>query len=394
MRTKLFTTLAMATVLASCSSDEVVNIGAESTGYNMIGFTPYSSLNLTRGIPVADNDAFSAENNTFEAVAYINIDDVTSAYLSATIEADESEAWDYQSSSETQFWPESTQTLDFYAYANEGGNTVSTSKAAGITSSYTVPATIADQKDFMYAAVPGVCLGDMVVSAAGAVPLHFRHALTQINFTTQVTGTDLYLEIEKISMGNINSAGTFTVAASANTNTTVKAVCSWASQATPLIYSIANVTATTPITSTSGTGGVVAINNDADGSELMLMPQTFSAWAASGSVTATGQAGAYILVSCKLYKKLDNVNVYYIGSGSAYGSTAIAVSSDSGDTTYPEWIGGRNITYHLSFGADPTGGTTPGGGKDPETGDDLLVPISFTTTVEDWVDVTSTSLTM
>lgn len=390
MKTKMATMLAIAAIVASCSKEEVVSVGAESSGYNTIGFSTYSTLNATKGAPITQNSDFTVENQTFDVKAFLTLGSNTYSYLEATIVCDDETNWDYQTSSDAKYWPSDTsQTLDFYAYTNKGSNTV-TIASSGIASTYTVPATIADQGDFMLANTL-----DAANEAAntdvtdGTVTLEFEHALTQINVTAEVAA-DYTLVIDDVSFYNIYSTGTLAYPLASTAAATDRI---WGGQATTATYSISPTSSVT----ITYEDGAKAFDDDTEsggsdaGYELILLPQTFSAWNATSK--ASEQAGAYISVTCTLYKALSrDVNgtdtsmsedkVYYIGSSSTPATIAIPLASITDNTAnYPEWIAGRNITYNLSFSAEGTENT---GGYDPETGDEILVPIAFSTDVVDW----------
>ena len=121
---------------------------------------------------------------------------------------------------------------------------------------------------------------------------------------------------------------------------------------------------------------------------LLLLPQTTAAWAHTPGTTDTGvdkegaATGAYFLVYCKIW------NVSGLAGGAdlqLWGDTntkavAIPVSID--------WKPGRKYIYTFNFGSNTTGGF------DPTTGEDVLIPISFDVTVDDFVNVTDTPVWM
>lgn len=396
--------IAIATALASCSNNETIGGGAANEMGSMIGFQTYSVISTTPELmsaPVESNTAFQTTPGKFDVSAFIDITDVTSAYMADVEISYQTSAWDYTTAGDAEFWPSDiNQTLDFYATANVTGATKS--KADGITiASYTVDTIITAQPDFMYAAAPNAYnLGGSTTSSnittGGDLLLHFRHAMTQLDFTAQLVGTEYNLTISKIEVCNINPTGAFAMAAE---KSTVTDSCTWV-PATTAAVDLVNyaVTPSADITVTAGATSTAAskIAIQQGDNRLLLMPQTITAWDGASDATATSATGGYLVVTCTLWKEMQDtsgntVKIYYIGSATGDGVTAIPLASiaDNGgtDAQYPEWVGGRKITYNLMFNADPTS-PTGGGGKDPETGENTLIPISFDTTVEDYDNVT------
>ncbi len=390
MKRVIISTLAIAAAMASCSKEGVVSVGAEQAEFNKIGFSTYSSLNHTKGTPVDRNDQFAVSGQEFTTAAFVNVDGTKLEYLTAIIAHDGND-WNYKTPADAEYWPsDETQTLDFYAHANAAVAPVISSTGIA-AASYAIPAAIGDQKDFLYAETLGAQNvnpdADKVVD--GSVQLLFQHALTQINVTATVP-TDYTLDVESVTFHNVNSQGALQYPLVS------PATRIWSGQSTLTSYTIANSGAA--ITATTG-----AID-DTNG-ELILMPQTFAAWnpttnpsvyTDATNTTIDTSVGAFILVECTLTKTIGGKTIYYIGDKNGAGKTAIPLASvaDTGathDTTSPEWKEGRNITYNLSFNADPT---KPGGGKDPETGEDTLVPITFDTDVAVWVPVSAEDIFM
>lgn len=391
MRTKIIMALAFAAAMASCSKDEVTNTGANISGKNLIGFASYSNQNsASKGPTIDENSDFAVSGQEFTTAGYINLDGTKVEYLTAIIDHDGTK-WDYKTASDAEFWPsDASQTIDFYAFANNAADVVAISATGIDANDYTIPATIAAQKDFLYAdALAAENVTPSANVADGVVTLEFKHALTQINVTAEVTVDDYKLDIDEVTFHNVNSMGT--MAYPLKTGETRI----WGNQKVVTSYTIANKTND----AIAKTDPVKAVDIDDAGGELILLPQTFAAWDGASSVytDATNSAiktsaGAFIMVKCTMWKEIGGKKVYYIGDKNGAGYTAIPLASvsDTGETpdaTSPEWKDGRNITYNLQFGPDPDG-TTPGGGKDPETGEPTLVPIQFTANVANWVDLT------
>lgn len=206
----------------------------------------------------------------------------------------------------------------------------------------------------------------------GTVGLPFKHALNQVHFNAKTESKNLHVDIAEngIQLCNIKSAGTFTFPIVPDEPAANAGVGSWKDQKTAATFTatsgaaIINTTYATPETSVA----VEVSTNDV----LMLMPQTVEPWNLAGA--ASGQAGAYLKINCKLYTKVGDQDVYYHGSESTE-------SADGYDFMYIPFPGkgmdgqGKKITYTLIFG----GGFT-------DEGQPILTPITFDTTVTDWID--------
>lgn len=386
--------LAVGLALASCSKEEVTDTELTKSS-NLIGFSSYA--NLAKGSAIADNTAFSVADRDFGVTSFISTN-TTDPYMGTTSGGAKivySTAWDYDDNSDSRYWPTvSGETLDFYAYtpyddtnASRGVSPSFDATGGMVFADYVVPTTITAQEDFMYASVSDVTSSTTSAVTNGAVSLQFKHALTQINFTAQTSQDNLYVDIESIKLGNINSTGTFTL--DANTSTSGSDEGEWTGQSEFADYypTIENNLA---ITNTSGAVDLTSGTSDI----LMLMPQTFAAWNATDDVTDedTDGEGAYILISCKVYSRNGTNDTYIVGSSLNYALTALPISSVDGDTY--EWTAGKKVTYNIIFAAD--GSESGGGGYDPEGGDSpvaTIMPISFTTDTDTWSS-SSSDLTM
>lgn len=386
--------VALGLSLASCSNEEVTYTELSKSS-NQISFSSYA--NVTKGSPIANNTGFAVADSDFGVTAFIstNTSDPYMGTASGGAKIVYSTAWDYDDNSDSRFWPTvSTETLDFYAYtpydqtnASRGVSPSFDATDGMVFTDYVVPTTIASQEDFMYASVADVTSSTSSAVTNGAVNLQFKHALTQINFTAQTQQDSLYVDIESIKLGNVNSKGTFTL--DANTSTFGSDQGAWSSQSTLVEY-LPTLENNLAITNTSGAVDLTSATSDI----LMLMPQTFAAWNATDDITDadTDGEGAYILISCKIYSRNGSNDTYIVGSELAYATTALPISSVASDDY--EWTAGKKVTYNIIFAAD--GSESGGGGYDPEGGDspvETIMPISFTTDTDTWT-VKSNDLTM
>ena len=274
--------------------------------------------------------------------------------------------WTYAN---TQFWPESS--VDFYSVAPAGTAVNITAESQKIEN-FTVAEKVADQVDLLYAVNKG-CTKEK--NGESGVAVNFRHALSQIVFKAKNTNANLKVTVKGVEVVNVVNGGTFTYPG----NTTAPNVTeesesiaagtqgTWAPGTTKATYAAGITEATlsksdnaTDLTNTSGA--------------LLLMPQTITGWDVEND--ASNSAGnSYFLVDCKIVNVAgeDEVTLWPAEGESA--KVAIPVSAIT-------WEQGKKYIYTFIFGE--------GGGYVPPTEDDdepepVLVPISFTVTVDDFI---------
>ena len=123
---------------------------------------------------------------------------------------------------------------------------------------------------------------------------------------------------------------------------------------------------------------------------LLLIPQDATAWDHTPHTTGTGVAGAtgaYFLVYCKIWNVSGAVGgadlpLWATKDGDTYKTKAVAIPVQI------SWKPGKKYIYTFKFGSNTTGGF------DPATGEDVLIPISFNVTVDDFVEVTDKTINM
>lgn len=354
-------------VMTNCTKESVVDSDLVKNG-NKIGFSIYS--NITRGNPVDNNTEFSAKGNSFGVTAFIStastLPYMGGAAAGAQIESDGTK-WNYTNSDDTRFWPTGGETLSFYAYApfantNRIAVPAFTKTGGMIFTDYTISQAAATQEDFMYTPALNVAKATPAV----AVPLTFHHAMTQILFKARVkSDANLYVDIEEngISLHNIGSKGTFTLAAAGTAG--------WSATSTPIVYTAPSNAVT--VKGTTGTDADIKNIFIAD-NVLMLLPQTFTAW--DGVTAVAGQTGSYLSLKCKLYYvDQDGNRQYLVGGDNTFYTINVPFSSQDGNGT-EIWNMRNKITYTLLIDGSMAG----------------LEPIEFTTDVEDWADTTGGSI--
>ena len=214
------------------------------------------------------------------------------------------------------YWPTSGS-LTFYAFTPTENANLSVNNNV---LSYTVPMDNSAQIDLMTAKAENQTMS----ANGGVVKLSFAHVLSKVSFKGYTSISGLTAEIESITLHNVNS-----VMATGLDGTTV---------ATPTPqyanYSL-GMSDTKTVTSTDAGK---ADNLTADDGAMMLVPQTFSPWNGTTSITEADAAKqCYIEVKCKI-----KVGTHYlVGSLSDYGAVYVPLSATIES--------GKSYTFNLCF---------------------------------------------
>lgn len=378
----------IALAAVSCSNEEVVSVNNDA---NEIKFTAVAN-NATRAADAFCNASMPADFNVwarvgdaqyFADVKYTRVDETTIYKAEG---------------GKVHFWPTTSTAVSFWAAKNHNNAGEGTFTWPGNTGTPTIefePATSASlQHDLLYAYT---VQSRPAYNKNGVVPMNFRHALSQVVFKAKVSNPTIKVAIDKVEVCRINGKGTFTYPADvtdtnledhANGTKTESGVGTWvmsATEATDVDYTTDAFDLVTIANGETKNLTEETTTDDKTGRDfehsLLLLPQTTAAWAHTPGTTDTGvdkegaATGAYFLVYCKIW------NVSGLAGGAdlqLWGDTntkavAIPVSID--------WKPGRKYIYTFNFGSNTTGGF------DPTTGEDVLIPISFDVTVDDFVNV-------
>lgn len=372
--------------MASCSKDQVVDVQKNEISYSVVT----DNATKAEAVYCANNlmSSFTVYAQTNAGAAYI---------MGDVVESTDGSTWTNKSGS-TRYWPE-IGTLDFYAIVNgEMAFTPSTETTAevGKIASFTPATEVAKQVDLLYAV-------DVDKAKAGAqAVLNFRHALSQIEFQAKNMNKNLYVEITNVKVGNVYKTGSYVLP---NAATTVKFVDhTQATNVTDLTrgawtfgedkesYTVGVTTNGSGLLNTStavaavpyNESAVVALTTSTDASDdtrdfgksMLLLPTVniadadgLEAW--DGTKETLENGGAYIGVECTFY------NVATSGADPAADNITEIQSTWAYLPVNIKWEEGKKYIYTFIF-------TTNGdGGKDPE-GDDVLTPIQYTVTVDDF----------
>ncbi|MGN0238351.1 MAG: fimbrillin family protein, partial [Lepagella sp.] len=179
--------------MASCSQNETLEVNNDG---NEILFG-VSAENATRA---ADGELFSSTvkpaNFTVYA-SYNNADFFPATGINVKQDTEDNTKW--VTDGKTYYWP-NTGAINFFAIRNGGTNTWNAAEGGSLTSDYTVPADVADQKDFIYAYASSEKTSDKV-------PLQFKHALSQVVFKAKNTDTNIEVKIDEVQVCGLKNTG-------------------------------------------------------------------------------------------------------------------------------------------------------------------------------------------
>ena len=375
MKRKCILGLAGLMVLGACTNDEVIDV--KQTG----------SIDLR---PLIENST-RATATTVANLGSFKVDVLkgTETYGAMTVtSSDNGGTW---TTSPLTYWPSNaSQQLDFYAYAPTTTTGVTIDNTGKKITSYTPSTTVADQKDLVIA----YNTGTKTANEASGVPLLFKHALSQIEVKAKCAATNMKVEIIGVKVVSVAKDGTFTFPAAKTESGTGKELARtlWEPGSDKIAYMVQNET---PVKLTATAQSLMPT---ASGT-FMLIPQAITAWNKKNN-TETNH-GSYLSVLCRISNVSgDNVTQIFPATSGKYGFSAVAIGTTEKDKT---WEPGKKYIYTLEFFGTNSGGgrfdpdpTVPdGGGKDTDVdstdpqdgGKEILKPITFTVSVEDWTEM-------
>lgn len=389
----------IALAAVSCSNEEVVSVNNDA---NEIKFA-VTAENATRAADAFCNAFMPGDFDVWARVNdleyFANVHYTRDGETSSTYKAE---------GGKVHFWPTTGTDVKFWAAKNHnvGGTFNWTSDG---TSSPTIefePAkTASAQHDLLYAYT---IQSRPDYNKNGVVEMNFRHALSQIVFKAKVSNPTIKVQIDRVEVCRIKGKGTFTYPTTvtdqnwethANADKTNDENRYWDNYTvTDADFDTEKFTTAVTI-AYNETKNLTEETRTEDGHKttrdfkhsLLLLPQETAAWSHTAGTTGTGvdtpvspattATGAYFLVHCKIWNVSESDNELLLwGSDAATEAVAIPVAIN--------WLPGRKYIYTFNFGSKTTGGFVPG------TGEDVLIPISFDVTVDDFVNVTDTPVWM
>lgn len=384
----------MALAAVSCSNEEVVSVNNDA---NEIKFAVVSE-NATRAL-TSETFCNYVKPGDFDVWAMTG---TKSYFEDVNYKKNAAGVWEANDQTNIHFWPnKGGEALDFYAMRNHETTTWAPTGDVKLSTTFAVADSVANQKDLIYAVAKGVTKPE-----SGQTTLNFRHALSQIVFKAKNTNKNLAVKITHIAIVNVANSGTCNLPTEATTtnlqdHNSNNQIDGTESNETP--------TATTPVANTvckwvslsdqkkdywvatkdcylkgTATGTVdLTLSTDADGSSrdfsksLLLIPQKLTGASISTSNTpksiwdATGSS--MLAVKCQIWN-LNTANTSDDNDVLLFDSVAYIPLSAT-------WEAGKKYIYTLVFGQ-------ANGGYD-DGGKDILVPITFDVTVDDFTPVVS-----
>ena len=313
-----------------------------------------------------------------------------------------------------RFWP-STE-VSFFAVKNntkygEGAEsfaTVNWDKTKLVpTIDIEVPNLAEKQQDLLYAYTKATKKAETVVNNKCVANLNFRHALSQVVFKAQNKNKNIYVEISEVQVANLQTKGTFTFPTNVTDDKSLNdkhqqtgviadndpSFGKWSYPAQPVV---AETTSTGVFTAVPvlGNGDIVNLTNNegtatGEGAEklnenekivnsLIVLPQTLDA-ATINSTKKPGTTGAYFKVKCL---------VKNVAKGDGAEPTADDVTLYNKYIYIPvniNWQVGKKYIYTFVFSEKGHAGYD-------EEGNDVLIPIEFNVTVDDFAKGAETNV--
>jgi hypothetical protein len=356
----------LALLFVSCSQDEILELN-RSNDIIQYGVVANASSRAAR--------VYGNNNLPGSFKVWALHDEKT--YIDGDVIAKSGDPVVWNNTTATRYWPAGN--VDFYAYVNDGGK-FAWNSAAPTIEDYTVSTDIAEQYDLLYA------VKQQNRTVGTSVNLNFRHALSQILFQARNTNSDLCVVIDGVTVCNVADKATFTFPLAGPDATQG----GWPT--------LTGGDTDYPVTFTEAvlngvTGNVSLTSANDDGKEynsnaLLLLPQSIGAWDVKpGNGNPANQTGTYFLVRCAIYqigKDVDgnDVPLWLLGgkSGDDYVTEEVAIPVKL------NWEQGKKYIYTFIFGEGNGGYNPTPDGADP---DPVLVPISFSTSIDDFVDIPS-----
>lgn len=376
MKGKFFFLALSAMALATgCSNDEMTEVNRGDG----IDFS-VTAGKLTRAAATTTNSI-----DEFKVWAFTVTDNKT--YMDGTLVSKEGNKWTYTG---TKFWPETA--VDFFAVspATPQSGTVSVTNDSKTITDYIANGS----EDLLYAAN----FSETKAShTASPVSVNFRHALSQIMFKVKKTTTSsINVKVKGIKVDGVANTATLTWAtATTGANlpegeTDTETGDSWGTWGTPTgngEYTAVNLTEAYDVQTTSN-----YLTTEAGNGALFLMPQTLVPWltlSTDGKASIIGTAR--LLVNCQIKDTDSDIQLW--PEEGEFGDVAISLSNptndpnkEDGDTSHDRWMQGKKYIYTLIFGEGGGYKPDPDDPDEPDKPTPVLVPITFTVTVDEFQD--------
>ena len=260
-----------------------------------------------------------------------------------------------------QYWPATTAPLNFqaitpYAHSSftiENTPDVSDPKLAHVTANVTVPTTVTDQQDIMFAKADG----QTRETNSQTVGLNFQHGMSQVVFSGKLASDKIEATVHGIEIHNLHNTGKVGYM---GTNAELQAQTTGVAGTTFAAGLVDN-----PVVNSSSQATVLSA---ADGA-LFMLPQTVAKWTTTAkNPVPTSEADAnhnsYLKVTCTVKDKASGVVL--VNNGSIYIPLEV------------NWQQGKKYSYTLVFGQGEQGFKPDG------SHDDNLLQIKYSVSAENW----------
>ncbi len=385
MKLKLFLLTASAMVLAtSCSSDAVVD---DAQSNNAIKFSATANQ-ASRAADYFCNNALPTDFNVWASVG--------STQYFANEHFKKVDSNTYKIEGADRYWPE--EEVSFWALKNHQN---ATWDVTGMKTTFEVAAHAAIQRDLIYAYTKA----KRAYVADGNAPINFRHALSQIVFQAKNENAKIRVKIDKVEVVNVAGKGVFTLPNANNVTdenvndhkqgtVAINGLGDWENEAQDKTFETGDfgltlINNTVTNLTNNRFGGGVDHETTLGQYSLLLLPQPIKGLKLEGKdktqVKTMLSEGAHFLVYCTIQNVAggDEAKDLYLWADKTSDNVktkaiAIPVNQSTADYT---WEQGKKYVYTFTFK------TNGHGGFDPDSGEDVLIPISFTVTVDDFTEV-------
>ena len=357
--------------LGSCSSDELLD-GTNKLPENAIAFNVTQQSALSRGTETNSGN-FQNQIKDFQVWAYFDkaatgtgvtpgglyVGD--SHTIGTKVNGDSNGAWSYDDVTKQQYWPATTAPLNFqaitpYAHSSftiENTPDVADPKLAHVTANVTVPTTVTDQQDIMFAKADG----QTRETNSQTVGLNFQHGMSQVVFSGKLASDKIEATVHGIEIHNLHNTGKVGYM---GTNAELQAQTTGEAATTFAAGLVDN-----PVVNSSSQATVLSA---ADGA-LFMLPQTVAKWTTTAkNPVPTSEADAnhnsYLKVTCTVKDKASGVVL--VNNGSIYIPLEV------------NWQQGKKYSYTLVFGQGEQGFKPDG------SHDDNLLQIKYSVSAENW----------
>lgn len=363
MKKSIFMVALAALAMTSCSQDEILEVKKDAISFEVV------SDNASRATVTT-----ATTLESFKVYGYVTEDGEKKTYIDGLTTTKSGSKYTL---ADGYYWP--SNAVDFYCISNAD---LSLDDTNTLSAYYSVLNDHND--DLLYSVLKGQTKEGLT---GGTAPLNFRHALAMVQFQVKSLATyGLDVVVDKIQLCNVAQSGKYTLPNYttnpnlADPNEEVEANDANAGIVdngneeegdanefrTRGSWALKDVVEEAYTWTVGGEDGLSALASTNSGDQLsdasetfFLMPQTFTA-----AVPASGAwNGAYFLINCTVTK-----------NGVKLHDDKVAIPASAIGQEDTEWKEGYKYVYTLTFGQ--------GGGYQPGTTDPVVIPISFSVTVD------------